>query len=82
MDGKCALARLYGLPQADTQLVFDWGNGVLFDEEKVWADYMAMAERGLVAPEVALGWRFGMKADTEEERKVIRQKLMPKGSAG
>ena len=77
-----ALARLYGLPQADTQLVFDWGNGVLFDEEKVWADYMAMAERGLVAPEVALGWRFGMKAETEEERKVIRQKLMPKGSAG
>ena len=76
------LAELYGLPRAETEIIFDWGNGVLFDEEKVWADYMAMAEKGLIAPEVALGWRFNMKAETEEERAAIRQKFMPAGSAG
>ena len=76
------LAEMYGLPQGQAALVFDWGNGVLFDEEKVWADYMAMAEKGLIAPEVALGWRFNMKAETEAERAAIRQKFMPAGSAG
>ena len=73
------LAELYGLQQAETEIIFDWGNGVLFDEEKVWADYMAMAEKGLIAPEVALGWRFNMKAETEAERAAIRQKFMPNG---
>ena len=73
------LAALYGLPRADARLVFDWGNGVLFDEEKVWADYLAMADRGLIAPEVALGWRFGMKAETEADRSAIRKKYFPNG---
>ena len=71
------LSGLYGLPQGETAVTFDWGNGVLFDEEKVWADYMAMAEKGLIAPEVALGWRFGMKAETEADRAEIRRRLMP-----
>lgn len=72
------LAGLYGLPGAqDTAAVFDWGNGVLFDEEKVWADYVQMVDKGLIAPEVALGWRFGMKAETAREREAIRQKYMP-----
>ena len=72
------LAVIYGLPAgADMAVTFDWGNGVLFDEEKVWADYLAMADRGLIAPEVALGWRFGMAAQTEAERAKIRRKYMP-----
>lgn len=73
------LAQMYGMAQpGDTSVRFDWGNGVLFDEEKVWADYLTMADKGLIAPEVALGWRFGMKAETEEERKAIRERFMPK----
>jgi len=70
----CALlAELYGLPARDLGKVrFDWGNGVLYDQEKTWADYMEMVSRGMLKPEVALAWRFGM-----EDEKVIREKLMP-----
>lgn len=71
------LAELYGIPGTVEQVQVDWGNGVLFDEEKRWADYKEMVSLGLVRPEVALGWRFGLPADTEEERAEIRRRFMP-----
>ena len=72
------LAALYGLDTGtEAQLHFDWGNGVLYDEEKTWADYMAMVSAGLIAPEVALGWRFNMPAETEQQRQAIRERFMP-----
>ena len=72
------LAELYGLgrfPEAKLQM--DWGNGVLFDEDKLWHEYRQMALDGLIAPEVALGWRFNMPAVTEADRAAIRSRYMP-----
>jgi len=67
------LAELYDLPDREVgELRFDWGNGTLYDQEKIWADYMEMVSKGILKPEVALAWRFGM---TDE--KAIREKLMP-----
>ncbi|MBQ3000308.1 MAG: hypothetical protein IJD63_01015 [Oscillospiraceae bacterium] len=75
--GLCAvLSEMYRLPKVSTDVTFDWGNGVLFDEDKTWEGYMEMVKAGLLAPEVALGWRFNMPFATEEERKVIREKYM------
>ena len=72
------LAELYGLGRPrDVTVCFDWGNGVLFDEEKTWQGYLEMVRLGLIAPEVALGWRFNMPAETAEQRQLIRQKYMP-----
>ena len=69
----CAvLAEIYGLPAQVGEVSFDWGNGVLYDQEKTWADYMEMVAKGMLKPEVALAWRFGM---TDE--KAIRENLMP-----
>lgn len=69
------LAAVYGLGiQKEGQIHVDWGNGVLYDEDKVWADYMAMTAAGLIAPEVALGWRFNMPAQTPQQRQAIREK--------
>lgn len=75
----CAvLAGIYGLGGfADTTVSVDWGNGVLFDEEKTWADYLQMVKDGLLRPEFALGWRFNMPTDTAENLAAIRQKYMP-----
>ncbi len=56
------------------QLHFDWGNGNLYDQEKIWADYMEMVSKGILKPEVALAWRFGLAGEDEQ---VIRQRLMP-----
>ena len=74
----CAvLGGLYGMGGEVSAVRFDWGNGVLYDEEKRWADYKEMVASGLLAPEVALGWRFGLPAETPEQRAAIRKQFMP-----
>ena len=73
-----ALAALYHLPYPEAMtLTVDWGNSTLYDEDKIWEEYRQMVAMGLIAPEVALGWRFNLPCATEEERKVIREKYMP-----
>lgn len=75
------LGPLYRVPGAGAvspeEISIDWGNGILYDEDKAWADYLDMVARGLLRPEVALGWRFGLPADTPEERASIRARYMP-----
>lgn len=75
------LGRLYHVPGAkevpEDDIVIDWGNGVLFDEEKTWADYLDLVSRGMLKPEIALGWKFGMPTDTEADLAAIRKKYMP-----
>lgn len=75
----CArLAQIYAMAGGeDVTVTFDWGNGVLFDEEKTWQGYLQMVQMGLIAPEVALGWRFDLPAETKEQRQVIRERFMP-----
>jgi hypothetical protein len=76
------LAGIYGMGGGQkAQIRFDWGNGVLYDEEKLWQGYLQMVKEGLIAPEIALGWRFGMPAETAEQRMAIRQKYMPEEKA-
>ena len=75
------LGQMYRIPGAhdvdDDSIVVDWGNGVLFDEEKTWADYKDMVASGLLKPEIALGWKFNMPRDTPEQLREIREKYMP-----
>lgn len=75
------LGRMYHIPDAhdvaEDDVSIDWGNGILYDEDKTWADYLDMVSRGLLKPEIALGWRFGMPTETEEDLAAIRAKYMP-----
>ena len=72
------LAALYQLPFPEQmQVSIDWGNSTLYDEDKIWEEYRQMVSMGLVAPEVALGWRFNLPSSTEAERQIIRQRYMP-----
>lgn len=75
-----ALARVYGIDSAAhsaDDLIIDYGNGVLFDEEKTWQGYLDMVARGLLKPEIAVGWRFGMPTETEADLAAVRAKYMP-----
>lgn len=36
-----------------------------------------MVSAGLLKPEIALGWRFGMPTETAADLKKIREKYMP-----
>ena len=72
------LAALYQLPFPEVMEVsVDWGNSTLYDEDKVWEEYRQMVSMGLIAPEVALGWRFNLPSSTEAERQTIRERYMP-----
>ena len=75
------LGKLYRIPGAheiaEGAVAIDWGNGVLYDEEKTWADYLDMVARGLLKPEIAIGWRFNMPTETESDLQKIRTKYMP-----
>lgn len=78
--GLCrALGGLYGMQVGQPEtVVIDWGNGTLYDEDKLWAAYVEMVDKGILRPEVALGWRFNLPAETEQDLAAIRQKLMPR----
>lgn len=77
------LGRLYkvngahDIAEPEKVVTIDWGNGVLFDEDKTWDDYMAMVAAGLLKPEIAIGWKFGMPTETPEDLQKIREKYMP-----
>ncbi len=75
----CTLAQVYriGVPPVSPKVTIDWGNGILYDEDKTWQDYQKMVSSGLLKPEIALGWRFNMPADTAAEQLAIRNRLMP-----
>lgn len=69
------LAELYGMTPCHVgEVTVDWGNGTLYDQEKIWADYMDMVEKGILKPEVALAWRFGLAGESQQ---AIREKWMP-----
>ena len=75
------LAALYQLGAIkDPSFSVDWGNGVLYDEDSTWIAYQEMVEKGLLRPEIALGWRFDLPWETEEQRAYIRKTYMPEGS--
>ncbi len=73
------LGKLYGMAGMQEGVAFsiDWGNGILYDEDKTWEYYRQMVSSGLLKPEIALGWRFNMPWETEAEQKTIRERLMP-----
>lgn len=78
----CAvLSKLYNVAGAqdipEDAVTVNWGNGILYDEAKTWEDYKSMVAAGLLKPEVALGWRFNMPTDTDEDLVKIREKYMP-----
>ena len=73
-----ALAQVYGSPVAqDGPVAPDWGNGVLYDEQLTWQGYLQMVSQGILKPEIALGWRFGMRTETQEELAAVRRRFMP-----
>lgn len=63
-------------PQNDVAI--DWGDGVLFDRERTWAEYKEMAADGLLKPEIAIAWYFGLPFPEDEKSLVeIRERYMP-----
>ena len=81
LDLCAKLGSLYSMtgetfdPQSD--LSVDWGDGVLFDRQRVWSEYQSMVSSGLLKPELALAWYFDLPHDTPEDLARIREEYMP-----
>lgn len=76
------LGSLYGLDggqAATAALSIDWGDGVLYDRARVWAEQRAMVADGLLRPELALAWYFGLPHGSEADLRRIRRQFMPEG---
>ena len=58
-------------------LTVTWGNGVLYDADKEWAERKEMVQMGLLRPELALAWKFDLPCETDADLAAIRQKYMP-----
>lgn len=76
------LGRMYGVQDAtniDPQddIAINWGNGILYDEDKEWATLMQLQAAGLLKPEIVLAWKFNLPWNTPEDLKAIRKKYMP-----
>lgn len=75
------LGKLYhvdGAADVDPETIsIGWGNGILYDEDKVWADYKAMVASGLLRPEIAVGWYFDLPTEKPEQLDYIRRRYMP-----
>lgn len=74
------LASAYKVKNAnynEDDIVINWGNGVLYDRDKTWAEYQTMAASGLIKPEIAVAWYFNLPWKTENDLKKIRAEYMP-----
>ncbi len=78
----CAeLGKLYNVKGAvdidPEKITVDWGDGVLYNRDKVNQEMLAQVQSGLLAPEIYLGWYYEMPYATPEDRAKIRKKYMP-----
>lgn len=75
------LGRLYRVPGAHDvnpdKISIDWGDGVLYNRDKVNQEMLAQVQAGLLTPERYLGWYYEQPANTPEERARIRKDYMP-----
>lgn len=77
------LGRVYKLcgverfdPEKDISI--GWGNGILYDKDKDWAETLQLVQAGMLKPEIALAWRYDMPWRTPEDLAKVRARYMPR----
>lgn len=74
------LAGIYHVKSAtvsEKDIVMTWGNGVLYDRDKTWAEYLQLAASGLIKPEIAVAWYFNLDWKNDKDLEKIRAEYMP-----
>lgn len=61
---------------------YGWGDGVLYDRARVWAEQREMVADGMLRPEIALAWYYNLPAETEDDLRRVREKYMPNTKGG
>lgn len=63
---------------AEDAVSINWGNGILYDEEKEIERTLDLVARGMLRPEIGLAKILKMPYKTEADLQKIREKYMPK----
>lgn len=66
-------------PEDEVHISF--GDGVLYDRDKVNQEMMEQVQAGLLAPERYLSWYYDLPSETPEDRAKIREQYMPELTA-
>jgi A118 family predicted phage portal protein len=76
-----ALGEIYRINGHSTidpdEAVLDYGDGVLYNRDKTWNEYVGMVQMGLIKPEIAVAWYFEEPCKTPADIENIRAKYMP-----
>lgn len=56
----CILYHCLKAKNADDFLVFDWGDGILYDRTKNFNELLNLVAAGIIKPEILIGWYFGI----------------------
>ena len=65
------------IPDPENVVVIDYGDGVLYDREKVAAEMFQQVQAELLQPERYLAWYYNLPCDTPAQRQKIRKEYMP-----
>lgn len=76
------LGQMYGITDSgsidpDNDVAVNWGNGILYDEDKEWSTLMSLVSGGYLKPEIAIAWKYDLPWDTPTDLAAIREKYMP-----
>lgn len=70
--------RVKGATDIDSsEIVIDFGDGVLYNRDKTWSEYIQMVHAGLLKPELAVAWYFNLPHKTKADFEKIRRDYMP-----
>ncbi|MBR6793350.1 MAG: hypothetical protein IKM48_03195 [Clostridia bacterium] len=61
----------------EKEFSIDWGDGVLYNRDKVWSELVGMVNSGMLKPEIAVAWYFDMPYEDEKDLQKVRDKYMP-----
>lgn len=62
----------------EKDISIDWGDGVLFNRDKAWAELSGMVASGMLKPEIAIAWYYNLPfPEYPKDLENIRAKYMP-----
>lgn len=77
-----ALGRMYhycadAKTDLDKDFSIDWGDGVLYNRDKVWTEMVQMVQSGILKPEIAVAWYYDIPWETPKDLEKIKEKYIP-----
>ena len=60
---------------AASELTIDWGDGVLYNRDKVFTEMLAMVSAGVLKADELVAWYYGINSEDEKNAELIKQKM-------